>query len=45
MLVSTTNAGHIATYNDGLAVATGDYVVLVSADDLLPPTRSPGPPL
>jgi glycosyltransferase involved in cell wall biosynthesis len=29
------NAGHIATYNDGLAAATGDYVALVSADDLL----------
>src|SRR5829696_4653329 len=23
-----TNAGHIATYNEGLALATGDYVVL-----------------
>jgi hypothetical protein len=31
------NAGHIATYNDGLAEATGDYVVLLSADDLLTP--------
>ncbi|MCU1480122.1 MAG: glycosyl transferase family 2 [Subtercola sp.] len=30
------NAGHIATYNDGLARAAGDYVVLLSADDLLP---------
>jgi glycosyltransferase involved in cell wall biosynthesis len=29
------NAGHIATYNDGLAEAKGDYVVLLSADDLL----------
>ncbi|WP_131784760.1 glycosyltransferase family 2 protein [Protofrankia symbiont of Coriaria ruscifolia] len=32
-----TNRGHIATYNDGLAEATGDYVVLLSADDLLLP--------
>jgi GT2 family glycosyltransferase len=31
------NEGHIATYNDGLARATGDYVALVSADDLLTP--------
>jgi Glycosyl transferase family 2 len=29
------NAGHIATYNDGLAEAKGEYVVLLSADDLL----------
>lgn len=38
-----TNAGHIATYNDGLARTTGDYVVLLSADDVLTPgslTRS-----
>jgi hypothetical protein len=32
-----TNKRHIATYNDGLAVVTGDYVVLLSADDLLAP--------
>jgi glycosyltransferase involved in cell wall biosynthesis len=31
------NAGHIQTYNDGLAQVDGDYVVLLSADDLLPP--------
>jgi glycosyltransferase involved in cell wall biosynthesis len=31
------NQGHIATYNDGLAHVTGDYVALVSADDLLAP--------
>jgi hypothetical protein len=31
----TTNAGHIATYNDGLARVDSDYVVLLSADDLL----------
>jgi hypothetical protein len=31
------NKGHIATYNDGLETARGDYVVLLSADDLLAP--------
>jgi hypothetical protein len=31
------NRGHIATYNEGLEQATGDYVVLLSADDALPP--------
>lgn len=37
------NRGHIATYNDGLAEVRGEYVVLLSADDLLAPdalTRS-----
>jgi glycosyltransferase involved in cell wall biosynthesis len=29
------NIGHIATYNEGLARATGDYIVLISADDML----------
>jgi hypothetical protein len=29
--------GHIATFNEGLAAATGDYVVLLSADDALVP--------
>ncbi len=29
------NAGHIATYNEGLQWADGDYTVLLSADDLL----------
>jgi hypothetical protein len=33
----TENRGHIATYNEGLAQVTGDYVVLLSADDLLTP--------
>lgn len=37
VLVHETNRGHIATYNDGLAKATGDYVTLVSADDLVAP--------
>lgn len=31
------NARHIATYNDGLSRATGDYVALLSADDQLAP--------
>lgn len=31
------NHGHIATYNEGLAWADGDYVVLISADDMLTP--------
>ncbi len=37
VLRHATNRGHIQTYNDGLAAVTGDYVVLLSADDLLPP--------
>ena len=43
VLVHRHNKGHIATYNDGLAEVRGDYVVLLSADDLLTPdslTRS-----
>lgn len=32
------NHGHIATYNEGLlSLATGDYLVLLSADDMLTP--------
>ena len=31
------NLGHIATFNEGLAAATGEYVVILSADDLLTP--------
>jgi GT2 family glycosyltransferase len=31
------NHGHIATYNEGLDQASGDYTVLLSADDLLTP--------
>jgi GT2 family glycosyltransferase len=31
------NLGHIATYNEGLAWATADYVLLLSADDALVP--------
>jgi glycosyltransferase involved in cell wall biosynthesis len=37
VLHHATNKGHIETYNDGLEAVTGDYVVLLSADDLLPP--------
>ncbi|MFC8620586.1 glycosyltransferase [Micromonospora purpureochromogenes] len=44
--VHETNRGHIATYNEGLLEwADGDYVVLLSADDLLTPgalTRAAG---
>jgi glycosyltransferase involved in cell wall biosynthesis len=32
-----TNRGHIATYNEGLTQARGDYSVLLSADDLMTP--------
>jgi hypothetical protein len=31
------NQGHIATYNEGLKWAEGDYLLLISADDLLVP--------
>jgi glycosyltransferase involved in cell wall biosynthesis len=31
------NVGHISTYNEGLASVDGDYVVLLSADDMLTP--------
>jgi GT2 family glycosyltransferase len=31
------NQGHLATYNEGLAWARGDYTILLSADDLLVP--------
>jgi glycosyltransferase involved in cell wall biosynthesis len=34
-ILHTHNRGHIATYNEGLDQATGDYVVLMSADDAL----------
>ena len=35
------NKGHIATYNDGLDAADGEWVALVSADDLVTPRPSP----
>jgi glycosyltransferase involved in cell wall biosynthesis len=31
------NRGHIATYNEGLEQATGDYAIMLSADDMIPP--------
>lgn len=37
VLCHAQNKGHIATYNEGLERATGDYVVLLSADDVLTP--------
>lgn len=37
VVVHGSNKGHIATYNEGIAWAEGDYVVLLSADDLLTP--------
>ncbi|MEU5940868.1 glycosyltransferase [Micromonospora sp. NPDC047548] len=37
LIAHETNRGHIATYNEGLAVAEGEFVVLLSADDLLSP--------
>lgn len=37
VLLHEENRGHIRTYNDGLAKVSGDYVVLLSADDLVAP--------
>jgi GT2 family glycosyltransferase len=37
VIVHRQNVGHIATYNEGLASVAGEYVVLLSADDLLAP--------
>jgi glycosyltransferase involved in cell wall biosynthesis len=37
VVVHGRNMGHIATYNEGIAAAEGDYLVLLSADDLLTP--------
>jgi glycosyltransferase involved in cell wall biosynthesis len=36
-ILHRSNRGHVATYNEGLEEATGDYVVLLSADDALAP--------
>jgi glycosyltransferase involved in cell wall biosynthesis len=39
------NQGHIATYNEGLDAVTGEFVLLLSADDLVTPgalTRATG---
>jgi glycosyltransferase involved in cell wall biosynthesis len=37
VIVHETNQRHIATYNEGLAIASGEFVLLLSADDLLAP--------
>jgi glycosyltransferase involved in cell wall biosynthesis len=37
VLGHATNQGNVRTYNDGLALVTGTYAVLISADDLLTP--------
>jgi glycosyltransferase involved in cell wall biosynthesis len=37
VVIHERNLGHIATYNEGIAKARGDYLVLLSADDLLAP--------
>ena len=45
VMYNDVNLGHIRTYNRGLAAVSGDYVVLLSADDLLAPdslTRAAG---
>src|SRR5262245_4914881 len=31
------NIGHIATYNEGIEWTSGDYLLLISADDMLAP--------
>ena len=35
VIAHQSNKGHIATYNDGLSKATGEFVTLISADDLV----------
>jgi Glycosyl transferase family 2 len=37
LIVHEQNRGHIETYNDGLRRTSGEYVVLLSADDMLAP--------
>ena len=37
VLCHATNQGHLQTYNEGLALVTGTYTALISADDLLTP--------
>jgi Glycosyl transferase family 2 len=37
LIAHRNNAGHIATYNEGLSKAEGTYLLLLSADDLLTP--------
>jgi glycosyltransferase involved in cell wall biosynthesis len=36
-IIHTENQGNVATYNEGLMHVTGDYTLLISADDLLTP--------
>jgi glycosyltransferase involved in cell wall biosynthesis len=37
VIVHETNMRHIATYNEGLATATGEFLLLLSADDQIAP--------
>lgn len=37
IIAHASNRGHIATYNEGLAAARGEFVLLLSADDLVAP--------
>lgn len=37
LVVHETNRGHVETYNEALALATGEFVVKLDADDLLTP--------
>ena len=37
LIAHSENRGHIATYNEGIAWASADYFLLLSADDLLVP--------
>lgn len=37
LIAHAANRGHIATYNEGIAWSSGDYFLLLSADDLLAP--------
>jgi glycosyltransferase involved in cell wall biosynthesis len=37
VIAHTENKGHIATFNEGLCAATGEFVLLISADDLVTP--------
>ncbi len=37
VILHLTNRGHIATFNEGLFAVDGEYVVLLDADDMLPP--------
>lgn len=37
VVLHETNLGHIASFNEGLWAVSGEYVVLLCADDMLPP--------